>query len=131
MPNLTTITVNDREATPVAHPFAPHSEKDGIAVFHESGSSLVGNKSLTISTRDTGSNVKVRVKFDLPVVQTETINGITADKVVRRSVADLVLTFPRSGTLQERKNLVGMLQNLLDAGQAAVDPVITGVETFY
>lgn len=107
MPNLTNITVNDREST------------------------MIGNNILTISSRDTGTNVKIRIKLDIPVAQTETLNGIDSTRIVRRSVSDETITFSKSSTLQERKNHIGLKYNLMAASQATVDKVLTAVEKWF
>jgi hypothetical protein len=131
MPNLTNITVNDRESTPVAHVFTPDNEAGGIATFIEAGATMIGNNILTISSRDTGTNVKIRIKLDIPVAQTETLNGIDSTRIVRRSVSDETITFSKSSTLQERKNHIGLKYNLMAASQATVDKVLTAVEKWF
>lgn len=131
MPNLANITISDRELTPVAHTFSPEGEKDGIATFVESGNSLVGNNTLTVSSRDTGKYVKARVRTDMPIVQVETINGIDNDRVVRRLTADTTITLPKSSTLQERKNIIGIHMGAMAADQTDVDKVLTAVEKWF
>lgn len=131
MPNLSNITIADRESTPVDHIFTPHGEENGIATFVESGVSLVGNNTLTISSRDTGTNVKIRVKLDMPVVQTETINSVSFDKVTRRAIADGTFTFAKSSTLQERENAIGLFMGAMSASQTDVNKVLTAVEKWF
>lgn len=131
MPNLSNITVQDRESTPVSHTFSPNGEDAGLAIFVEAGDTMVGNNTLTISSRDTGTNVKVRVKLDMPTVLTETVNGISSPRVVRRSVIDATLSFAKSSTLQERQNAIGIFANTLSASQTDVDKVVTAVEKWF
>jgi hypothetical protein len=132
MPNLSPITVTDRaDPTPVGHVFNPHSEDNGIAVFSKPGSTLMANKLLTISSVENGTKVKTRVKLALPVTQTEILNNVSRDVVVRTSYADVTFTFDKSSTAQERSDTVGMLSSVLAANQADVDPVVTGLEKWY
>lgn len=132
MPELTTITVNDRETTPVAHTFIPsRSLPEGVSVFLRSGDSPSGREKLTISLRSAEEKSKVRIVFAIPTVVDETINGIVRKSVLRTAYADLTLTYDNLSTLQERKNLVGMLANLLASSQTAVDGVVTQLDNFY
>lgn len=131
MPSLSNITIADREPTPVDITFAPHSEDNGVAAFRESGASLLASKMLTCSSVDNGSKVKVRLKLDFPVAQTETINGISQEVVTRRNYGDVTFTFDKSAPLQERKNVVGLLYGALSAAQTDLDKVVTGEEKWF
>lgn len=132
MPALTTITVNDRESTPVAHAFVPaRRSNDGVNTFLRGGDSPAGREKLSISTRTTSDKTKVRLVLAIPIVVDETINGVVRKAVVRTSYADVALTFDNLSTLQERKNLVGLVANMLAASQTSVDAVVTQLDDFY
>lgn len=128
MAQAATITVNDRETTPIAHAFTPRDVGPGLALFAESASVPIGEKKLTISKRLTNGRYRIRVKLDNPTLVTETVNGVNVPKVPRTAYADVTFTFTSDHSLQERKNTVGMLANALAASQTVVDGTVTGLE---
>lgn len=130
MPLMSNITINDREITPVAHVFKPYYEENGVAVFKEDAANLVSQNVLTISTRETGGKVKTRVKLDMPLTVTETVNGVDYTKVLDREYADVTFTMSKNSEGSSAKNLIGLLYGALSASQTDVDSVITGAEKF-
>jgi len=128
MPAASSITVNDRETTPVAHVFAPRQVVPGAATFVESASVPLGEKSLIIRTQKRGSRYHVRITLASPVLVNETINGVSVPKVPRTAFASLELRFDDTSSLQERKNHVGMLANALASSQTVIDGCVTGLE---
>lgn len=128
MPAPTTLTVNDRAATPVAHDFIPGPRKDGVQYFLNSDGVKIGDKTITISQRQAGTKYKPRLVFTIPVVQTETINGIASPKVVRTAYADLSFTFDEQSSTQERSDLIGFVQGILDPAKTTVDAVLSDLE---
>jgi hypothetical protein len=131
MPNFTALTLTDRGA--VTHLFNPRVEEaNGVFRFTKAGANgvPVGESHLRVSLRETPATYKVRLKLDIPVVQTETINGIDNPKVVRNGVADVTFTFARTSSTAERELIVGLLANALLATQTNLDSVITDLENF-
>lgn len=128
MPQITTFTLNDRESTPVGHVFTAGDKANGIVQAVRSTGIPGTDEVVTISSRDSGRNRKVRFVLSVPIIQTETINGVSNPKEVRRGRADVTLTFDKYSTLQERKNVVGMLANALAASQTQLDAVFTALE---
>lgn len=124
MPALQNVVLTDREATPVAHTFVPDDIKGGIATVVENPGVPVGANQLSISLRKTAGKLKTRERLVVPVVQTETINGISTPKVVREGVVDCTFTFDRSSTEQERKNVVGMFMSSLDPTKVLINDVL-------
>lgn len=132
MPALTSITVQDRESTPVDHTFIPDGENNGVFRFTESDGVPVGDNTLTIAKTVTGAmKRKVRLRLALPQVASEVINGVSSPKVVRTAYADLTLSFDAESTTQERENAVGILHNLLDSNSTLVNSVVTELEGLY
>lgn len=131
MPQATSIVVNDRESTPVAHTFVPQGIQGQVAQFAEAASVPIGQSRLTVSWRKAANRFKVRLLFVVPVVVTETINSVDRPSVARTSFAEVNLTFDETSTLQERKNTVGMLANVLAASQTEVNAVVTQLEGLY
>lgn len=132
MPAMTTITVNDRENTPVAHAFVPaRRSNDGVNTFLRSGDSPAGREKLTLSLKSSSDKTKARLVLAMPVVVDEVINGVVRKAVVRTAYADVTFSYDNLSTLQERKNLVGLVANLLAAGEATVDGVVTQLDDLY
>jgi hypothetical protein len=131
MPSPTTITVNDRAATPVAFDFDPAQRRDGVQYFVNSDGVKIADKTISISQRQLANKYKPRVVVAIPVVQSETINGVVSPKVVRTGYFTGEFSFDKSSTEQERKDLVGFVYDLFGAGQTGVDPVLTGLEFYY
>jgi hypothetical protein len=131
MPAIKSLTVNDGESTPVAHTFEPRTADSGVAVFREIGSTWIGDNTLTILTKEAKTNVKVRIVIGMPVVQTETINGIDSPKAVRSAYAATEFTFDKSSSAGERANLRTILGNLLLSGDSDIETVLDGNGIFY
>lgn len=128
MAQAATITVNDRETSPVAHAFAPRNIQPGVASFVESNSVPIGERTLTIRNRKSGTRYYQRVTLAVPTLVMETINGVSVPNVPRIAFVDATFRFDDTSTLQERKNVVGMFANALAAAQTVVDSTLTGLE---
>lgn len=132
MAQRATITVNDREATPVARTFVPQGDSsNGAAVFCETNSVKIGERRLLISSWETPSFYKVRVRMESPILVTEVVNGVSMPKVARVSYTDTTHSFAKDSTLQERKNHVGIVTNAQLAAQTMVDATVTGLEKIW
>lgn len=123
MTAYTNIVINDRESTPVAHTFVPNGKNP--PTFKEAGETVIGRNTLTVTSEETQTKRKVKINIVMPVVQTETVNGIDDPKIVRWNTAVLNFTFDVDSPLQERKNLVGLAYGALAADQTELDDVLT------
>lgn len=130
MPVMPTITVLDREDTPVSHAFEPHHEDNGVATFNEYGDTDISANVLTISTKKTDANVKVRLVLKMPVIGEVTSGTTSIPSIVRTSYADVTFTFSRDSYEQERENTVEILRNILAAAQSEVNQVVTQNKAF-
>jgi hypothetical protein len=128
MAQAASFTVNDRESTPVGHVFTPKRISTELAEFVETASVPIGEKRVSISTRKSGSNYKVRTKLEVPTLVTEVVNGVNVPKVPRTIFIDTTYTFPDLSSLQERKNAVGMHYNMQAPAQTMIDASLTGLE---
>jgi len=127
----TSFSVDDRESTPVSHTFTPNgfSADNSVAFFKNVGSVPIEDEKFSISWRESkaSQNRKVRLKLEVPVVVTETINSVNVPKVARVAICDATFTFSLDSSEQERDNAVGMFANALAASQAVIDGTL--VET--
>lgn len=124
-------SVNDRATTPVAHTFTPRGAPTGMARFAEAGPTAIGEKTLSVRWRDSETRRNVRLTFAVPVVVTETINGVNRVKVERTSFVDANFRFDTMATEQERKDTVGMFANMLAASVTVIDKTLTGLEDIW
>lgn len=123
MTQFATITINDGQATPVAHTFTARRLQEGIAKWQDiSGGIAVGFPTITASLREPvrGSkspNYKATIKVALPVlevVNSSTYSGITpAPTKAYDVVASLDIIMPERSALQNRKDIRAYLANLL------------------
>lgn len=131
MAQANTITVLDREPTPVSHAFVPRRIEPGSATFVEAASVPIGEKTLTISSRKSGRRFYVRVKLYAPVLVSELINGVSVPTTPRAALADCTFRFDDTSTEQERLNCVGMFANSFAASQSIVLGSVTKLEGIY
>lgn len=119
MPVLQNILLTDRAGTPVVHTFVPRDVSSGVGTVVESSGVALGEPRFTISGRRSGAKWRSRLTLTVPVVQTQTINGITSPVVVRTGYATVDFTFDDSSSTQERKDLIGMLASACGASALA------------
>ncbi len=132
MPSMTTISLADREVAPVTHVFTPSTPKNGVAKLINGASGVpIGNEVLTVSTREVGKRIKTKMVLSMPVVQTQTISGVSAPVVVRTAFAEVLFTVDDTSTLQERKNLVGLVEKALAAAQTTLNDVFVNLNELY
>jgi hypothetical protein len=131
MPAKSSVTLTDRGATD--HVYAPSGEADGVHMFTKPDANgiPIGDSVLSVSLRKTPENRKVRLKLQCPVVQTETINGVSTPKVVRSNWVDVVFTFNRASSTAEREVLIGQIADALTASQTMLDGVVTDLQDLY
>jgi hypothetical protein len=129
MPSVTNITVNDREATPVAHVYTPQTRKGDVWYWARRDGTPLGDETLTMSIVQTaGGLYKVRLRMVDPVVVTETINGISVPKIERSNFVSSEFTFSERSSLQERKNIVGKFANAFATSQTFILNVVQDLE---
>lgn len=119
MAAIAPITVNDGQATPVAHTFAPISVNP--PVYRENGDAavpLVGEKEIVISLKKaSGSVQRAVVTLRVPVLETQSgssYSGYEAPpKVAYYMQANLEFLLPQRSTGAQRKDLRVLAANLL------------------
>lgn len=133
MPAIANIVVNDRAGTPVTHTYVPRDITNGVANYLEQGSSPLADKRMSLSlsrTKDNG-RYKVVYKLAIPTVQTQTVNGINSDVLVRTAYVNVEMTFDPTSTVQERKDIVGQVANGLSQGITQVSDTYTNLLAIY
>jgi len=133
MPNMNSLVLTDRAATPVDHTFTPRDLSQGMGTLAETQDVPVGENRVQVALKKTaGGRYKGFLKLTMPVVQTSSgTNGIETPVVVRTAFATLDLSFDATSTLQERKNIVGMLQDALDPSNTLINDTLVKLEGIY
>lgn len=132
MPQLQSLILTDRATTPVNHTFVPETiTRLGVASVVKSDGTPVGDKKLTIATRKSATRRRISIRLAVPVVQTQTINGISTPLAVRTAHANVEFNFDVNSTTQERKDTVGMLASALDSSKVLVNSTVVDLEGVY
>lgn len=132
MPQLQTLILTDRTpTTAVDHTFQPRDIKNGVGTVVESTGVPIGDKRFTISLRQVNNRYRAQMQLAVPVVQTQTINGVSTPVIVRTAYADLTFTFDAASTEQERTDVVGMLMDALGTGQTLVNDTVVKLQGVY
>lgn len=132
MPQLQNIVLTDRAATPVNHTYTPRDIVGGVAEVVESTGVPIGDNRFTVSLKETAQGrFKGVLKGQFPIVQNQTINGVTTPVVVRTSYCTMEFSFDKSSTEQERKDCVGLMQSSLDTSKTLVNDSIVKLQGVY
>lgn len=122
------LVINDRAATPVAHTFTPDgSDKNNVAYWSEKTSVPAGNPQVSWSLTKSNGKYKLVGKYTVPVVQTQTINGVSSPIVLRIGRAKVEFDFDALSLTQERADLVGFVYNSLPTSQTQINDMIVNV----
>ena len=128
----TNLVINDRAATPVAHTYTPDGDDtNGVHLFSEKTGVPAGNPRFTASIRNSNGKYRPTLKLTLPVVQTQTINGVSTPVVVRTSYVELNATFDSLSTDQERKDAIGLMVNAMAASQTQINDLLVNLSDIY
>lgn len=130
MAQATSITVNDRETTPVAHTFVPRKGANGMD-FVRAASVPIGNETISYKFRQSGGRLRTRISLAVPTLVSEVINSVTVPKVPRVAFISCDFIFDETSTVQERKNAVGMFYNLLASSQTLVDGALVNQDPIW
>ena len=129
MPAIATLTINDGNATPVAHTFAPQSTTGARAQWADRSPTIpAGFRTISHELAEPNGNRtvnKVTMGFVCPVVAT--VDG--SDTVVRYNSGQLVLNIHPQSTLQERKDLYAYMANSMANG--SIKTSVENLEPFY
>lgn len=132
MPQLQSIVLTDRDpGGPNNLTFVPRDILQGVGTVIESTGVPVGEKQFTVSGRKSGRRHIIELRLTVPVVATETINGVGRPIVVRTSYANVRFSFDEHSTAQERKDVVGMIESSLDESKTLTNSTLIDLEGVY
>jgi hypothetical protein len=126
------LVINDRAATPVAHTYTPDGDDaNGVHLFSEKTSVPAGNARFTARLTSSKGRYRPSLRLQVPVVQTQTINGVSSPVVVRTAFAEVNFTFDALSSDQERKDCVGLIANALAASQTQINDLLVNLSDIY
>lgn len=126
------LVINDRAGTPVAHTYSPDGDDvNGVHIWSEKTSVPAGNPRFTASLRQSNGKYRPSLKLTIPVVQTQTINGVASPVVVRTAYAEVNFTFDSLSSTQERADCVGLFVNSMAASQTQINDLLVNLSDVY
>jgi hypothetical protein len=133
MPQLQSVILTDRTpGTPANLTFVPREiDANGVGTVVNSSGVPIGEKRLTVSVKKKSSRYNAQVRLTLPVVVTETVNGISRPVVVRTAYVNVDATFDERSTEQERTDAIGLLASALGTGKVLVNDALVKLESVY
>jgi len=131
MPQLQNLVIADGETTPVTHTFVPRDIVSGVGTVVEAGATPIGENRITVSMKKAGTRYKGELRITMPVVATETINGVSRPTIVRTAYGSLSVSFDEKSTTQERKNLVTLIASALNPNRVLVNDALVNLQGVY
>ncbi|DAD52100.1 TPA_asm: coat protein [ssRNA phage Gephyllon.1_22] len=133
MPQLQNVILTDRTpVTPVNLTFVPRDiDAKGIGTVVNAAGTPIGEKRMTVSMKKTNTRYNGEVRLTLPVVVTETINGVSRPVIVRTAYVTLNATFDEKSTEQERTDAIGLMSSALATGKVLVNDALVKLEGVY
>lgn len=134
MPAVANITLNDAQATPVAHVFEPVLTGPNYAHFEDKSSTqYIGFWKLQFAlkrpqgqSKSATRNLEATIRIETPILETlgTSDSGFTpAPTVSYRLMAEIRFVLPERCSLQQRKDLRVLLANAIGANSVAADLV--------
>lgn len=126
------LVITDRALTPVNHTYSPAGQDaNGVHVFTEKTATPVGNPSFTARLVRSKDRYKATLRLAVPVVATQTINGVSAPVVVRINYIEVSTSIDGMATDQERKDLIGLMASALAPTQTMINDMLVNVTDIY
>lgn len=121
MPQLQSLVLTDRTpVTPVNRTFVPRDIADGVGMVVNTASTPIGSDRVSISSKKASTRYKGELRLVCPIVQTETINGVSRPVVVRTAYVTVSTSFDETSTEQERTDAIGMVANALGTSKVLI-----------
>lgn len=133
MPQLQSLVLTDRTpTTPVNLTFVPREiDSKGVGTVINSAGTPIGEKRCSVSMTKRNNRYKGEVRLALPVVATETVNGVSRPVVVRTAYVTLQADFAGESTEQERNDAIGMMSSALATSKVLVNDALVKLEGVY
>lgn len=127
------LVIKDRTSpTPVDHTFTPDGDDtNGVHVYSEKTGVPAGNPRYTVGLRQSNGKYRPTARISIPVVQTQTINGVSSPVVVRTAYIDVSATFDALSSAQERADAIGLMVNSLATAQTQINDLFVNLSDIY
>lgn len=127
------LVVADRTTpTPVNRTFTPDGDDvNGVHIYSEKSGVPAGNARYTAQLRFTKGKYRGTLRLAVPVVQTQTISGISSPVVVRTAYVEVNVTFDSLSSAQERADAIGMMANSLASAQTQINDLIVNLSDIW
>lgn len=127
------LVVNDRTTpTPVAHTFTPDGDDtNGVHVYSEKTGVAAGNPRFTVGLRQSNGKFRPSARLAVPIVQTQTINGVSSPTVVRVAHVNFDCVFDGLSSPQERADAIGQMVNALATSQTQINDLFVNLSDIY
>lgn len=128
----TNLVITDRAGTPVAHTYSPDGDDtNGVHIWSEKTSVPAGNPRFTARLASSNGKYRPSLRLQVPVTQTQTINGVDSPVIVRTAYANVDFVFDSLSSVQERKDIVGMIADALSASQTQLNDLLVNLSDVY
>ena len=128
----TTLVLTDRAATPVAHNYEPDGDDaNGVHLYSERSGVPAGRPSFSASMKKSSGKIRQELRLAVPIVQTQTVDGIAKPVIVRTAYVTVSATFSDVSLSQERNDAIGMMASALSATSGQVWNLLVNCEDIY
>ncbi|UJQ85294.1 MAG: putative capsid protein [Yuhrihovirus faecadaptatum] len=133
MPQLQSISLTDRTpTTPANIVFVPRDiDAKGVGTAVNTSGVPIGEKRISVSMKKAGARYNGEVRLVLPVVVTETINGVSRPVIARTAYITVSASFDEKSTEQERNDAVGLMATALATNRVLVNDALVKLEGIY
>lgn len=134
MAQLQNLVLTDRSTpTPVNHTFVPaRIDANGAGYVKETTGVPIGEPNYSVRVfKTSGGSYRINLRLVVPIVQTETVNGVSSPKIVRSGYCDLTVTVSSLSTEQERKDLIGLFASSLESSKTLVNDALINLNPPY
>lgn len=121
MPAVANLVVKDRAATPNSITYNMFEKNvDGTFRWRVATGTPISDPKISIRSRLTAAGKQnYKIGIAVPVVQTQTVNGVSSPVLLRTAYINVDMTFDQASTATERSYIVNYLSTLLDPTQNA------------
>jgi hypothetical protein len=128
----TNLVINDRAATPVAHTYSPDGDdQNGVHLWSEKTTVPAGNPRFTARLASSNGKYRPSLRLQVPIVQTQTLNGVSSPVVVRTAFVEVNFTFDALSSTQERADTVGLMVSAMQASQTQINDLVVNLSDVY
>ncbi|DAD50638.1 coat protein [ssRNA phage SRR6960507_2] len=126
------LILKDRASPVVNHTYTPDGDDtNNVHVYSEKSGVPAGNPQFTIALKKTSDTWRPTIRLKVPVVQTQTINGISSPVVIRTALVEVNFVFSALSTPQERADAVGLIVESLQTAQTQINDTIVNLSDVY